>query len=71
VKVRYLPRIGSTCRFLIAFRRQLSKTWWSLMESNHLPATPLDNGYRVTAGNGGQAPINLLTMICNLLNTFL
>ncbi len=31
-------------------------TWWSLMESNHLPATPLNNGYRVTAGNGGQAP---------------
>jgi hypothetical protein len=31
--------------------------WWSLKESNLLPATPLDNGYRVTAGNGGQAPI--------------
>jgi hypothetical protein len=31
--------------------------WWSLMESNHLPATPLNNGYRVTAGNGEQAPI--------------
>jgi hypothetical protein len=30
--------------------------WWSLMESNHLPATPLNNGYRVTAGNGEQAP---------------
>jgi hypothetical protein len=26
------------------------------MESNHLPATPLNNGYRVTAGNGEQAP---------------
>jgi hypothetical protein len=33
------------------------------MESNHLPATPLNNGYRVTAGNGEQAPIN-----CNALN---
>ena len=32
--------------------------WWSLKESNLLPATPLNNGYRVTAGNGGQAPIN-------------
>ena len=30
--------------------------WWSLMELNHLPATPLNNGYRVTAGNGEQAP---------------
>jgi hypothetical protein len=39
-----------------------SKFWWSLMESNHLPATPLNNGYRVTAGNGEQAPI-----ICNTL----
>ena len=32
------------------------KTWWSLIESNYLPTTPLDNGYRVTAGNGEQAP---------------
>ena len=30
--------------------------WWSLMESNHLPTAPLNNGYRVTAGNGEQAP---------------
>ena len=33
-KVRYLPRIGSTCNFLIAFRRQLSETWCSNWDSN-------------------------------------
>ena len=26
------------------------------MELNHLPAAPLNNGYRVTAGNGEQDP---------------
>jgi hypothetical protein len=62
MKVRYLPRIGSTCNFPIAFRRQLSKTWWSLKESNLLPATPLNNGYQVTAGNGEQAPIIFNTL---------
>ena len=30
--------------------------WWTLIESNYLPATPLINGYRVTAGNGEQDP---------------
>jgi hypothetical protein len=32
------------------------------MESNHLPATPLNNGYRVTAGNGEQAPKTFHTL---------
>jgi hypothetical protein len=32
------------------------------MESNHLPATPLNNDYRVTAGNGEQAPIIVNTL---------
>ena len=42
--------------------------WWILMESNHLPATPLINGYRVTAGNGGQDP-NTLFPMCILKHT--
>ena len=29
------------------------------MESNHLPTTPLNKGYRVTAGNGEHTPIIL------------
>ena len=33
--------------------------WWSVIESNYLATTPLDNAYRVTAGNGEHTPKTL------------
>jgi len=55
LKIRYLPRIGSTCNFLIAF----SANFQNLVECDRielLAATPLNNGYQVTAGNGEHTP---------------